>query len=63
MFAPGDYTVTVQAQYEDFFAKEITQTLGVLLLAVRGPMQVPALSTWGALALALCLFGVFVWRA
>ena len=63
MFAPGNYTVTVQAQYENFFAEEITQTLGVLLLNARGPMQVPALSTWGASVLAFCLFGVFVWRA
>jgi len=62
-FAPGNYTVTVQAQYENFFAEEITQTLGVLQLAVTGPTQVPALSAWGALLLALCLFSVFVWRA
>ena len=59
-FLPGHYTVTVRAQYTNFFNQPITQTLGTLEFTVQAPERVPTLSGWGQFLLVLSL-GAAVW--
>jgi len=59
-YAPGSYTVQVDAQYDEFLGGTITQTLGTLPFVVAAPRPVPALNGLMLVLLTL-LIGVAVW--
>jgi hypothetical protein len=58
-YTPGNYTVQVDAQYEEFLGGTVTQTLGTLPFVVAAPRPVPTLSGL-MLALLTLLMGVAV---
>ena len=64
-YEPGNYTLTVELFYHDFFGQPHTLTLGVVAFTVAGiaPPAVPAptMSPLGLLALLLVLSGLAFW--
>lgn len=64
-FVPGDYTLTVDLFYLDFFSQSQTLTLGVVAFTVTGaaPPAIPAPTTspLGLLALILALSTLTAW--
>ena len=65
VFAPGDYTLTVDLSYIDPVDQIFTLRLGVIPFTVRGIMRpavpAPTMNASGLLALMLMLSGMAIW--
>lgn len=60
---PGDYTLVIRREYDDFFGVRITETLGTLNVRVGAANTVPTNSWFGltSLVLLILFFGIKKW--
>ncbi|WP_146152053.1 hypothetical protein [Ahniella affigens] len=52
---PGDYTLVIRREYDDFFGTRVTETLATFNVRVRAASDIPTLSWVGLLLLSMFL--------
>ena len=63
-FPAGDYTLTVELAYDDYFEGPSVMTIGVVSFTVAAtptPASVPALNTTGIFVLLAAILGLSIW--